>query len=51
MTAVRNGDIRPIEDTLITRPGPRLFLGLQLLASTIHPEAAIPVSSPIPPVP
>ncbi len=51
MTAVRNGDIRPIEDTLITRPGPRLFLGLQLLASTIHPEAAIPASSPIPPVP
>lgn len=51
MTAVVNGDIRPIEDTLITRPGPRLFLGLQLLASTIHPEAAIPASSPIPPVP
>lgn len=51
MTAVRNGDIRPIEDTLITRPGPRLFLGLQLLASTIHPEIALPASSPIPAVP
>jgi len=51
MTAVRNGDIRPIEDTLITRPGPRLFQGLELLASTIHPEATIPASSPIPAVP
>ncbi len=51
MTAVRNGDIRPIEDTMITRPGPRLVQGLQLLASTIHPNAPIASSSPIPPVP
>ncbi len=51
MTAVKDGAIRPIEDTMITRPGPRLFLGLQLLASTIHPDLAIPSSSPIPPVP
>jgi cobalamin transport system substrate-binding protein len=51
MTAVQAGDIRPIDDTTITRPGPRLFLGLQLLASTIHPDVAIPSSSPIPPVP
>jgi len=51
MTAVKDGAIRPIEDTMITRPGPRLFQGLELLASTIHPDAAIPQSSPIPPVP
>ena len=51
MTAVKDGAIRPIEDTMITRPGPRLFLGLQLLASTIHPDLVIPSSSPIPPVP
>jgi cobalamin transport system substrate-binding protein len=51
MTAVRNGDIRPIDDTTITRPGPRLFRGLELLASTIHPELSIPVASPIPPAP
>ncbi len=51
MTAVKDGAIRPIDDTMITRPGPRLFLGLQLLASTIHPDLVIPSSSPIPPVP
>ena len=51
MTAVRDGDIRPIDDRTVTRPGPRLFLGLQLLAKTIHPDAPIPSASPIPPVP
>lgn len=51
MTAVKNGDIRPIDDSTITRPGPRLFLGLGLLASTIHPELTVPTLSPIPPVP
>jgi cobalamin transport system substrate-binding protein len=51
MTAVKEGQIRPIDDQTVTRPGPRLFLGLQLLASTIHPEADIPTSEPIPPVP
>jgi iron complex transport system substrate-binding protein len=51
MTAVKKGDIRPIDDQTVTRPGPRLFLGLELLASTIHPEAAIPSSEPIPPNP
>ncbi len=51
MTAVKTGDIRAIDDTTITRPGPRLFLGLELLAATIHPDAAIPSTSPVPPVP
>ena len=51
MTAVKNDQIRPIDDQTVTRPGPRLFLGLQLLARTIHPDAAIPSAQPIPPVP
>jgi iron complex transport system substrate-binding protein len=51
MTAVKNSDIRPIDDRTVTRPGPRLFLGLELLASTIHPDAQIPSSEPIPPNP
>jgi iron complex transport system substrate-binding protein len=50
MTAVKQGQIRPIDDQTVTRPGPRLFLGLQLLAATIHPDAAIPSAEPIPPV-
>jgi iron complex transport system substrate-binding protein len=49
MTAVKNGDIRPIDDQTVTRPGPRLALGLQLLAKTIHPDAPVPSVTPIPP--
>jgi iron complex transport system substrate-binding protein len=49
MTAVREGQIRPIDDQTVTRPGPRLFLGLRLLASTIHPDVALPSADPIPP--
>jgi len=49
MTAVKNGDIRPIDDQTVTRPGPRLMLGLQLLAQTIHPDTPLPSLSPIPP--
>jgi iron complex transport system substrate-binding protein len=51
MTAVQTGDIRPIDDQTITRPGPRLSQGLRLLATTIHPEAAIPSTEPIPAIP
>ena len=51
MTAVRTGSIRPIDDQTISRPGPRLFLGLELLARTIHPDAAIPSAEPVPPAP
>lgn len=38
MTAVVNGDIRPVDDVTITRPGPRLAAGLANLARAIHPE-------------
>jgi iron complex transport system substrate-binding protein len=52
MTAVQTpGAIRPIDDETISRPGPRLFVGLQLLARTIHPDQGVPSSDPIPPVP
>lgn len=42
MTAVKDGQIRPVDDVVITRPGPRLVEGLKLLAVAIHPEADIP---------
>jgi len=51
MTAIREGEVRPIDDQTVTRPGPRLFLGLALLASTIHPDVEIPAADPIPPRP
>ncbi len=51
MNAVKDNRVATIDDTTISRPGPRLFLGLQLLAAAIHPELTIPQSSPVPPVP
>jgi iron complex transport system substrate-binding protein len=51
MTAVKSDAIRSIDDQTVSRPGPRLFLGLELLARTIHPDAAIPSAEPIPPAP
>ena len=47
ISAVKTGDIRPIDDVIVTRPGPRLLDGLRALALAIHPDAAIP--SPRPP--
>ncbi len=48
MTAVREGAIRPIDDTIVTRPGPRLAEGLASLAVAIDPDLELP--SPPPPV-
>ncbi|MGH2402535.1 MAG: ABC transporter substrate-binding protein [Candidatus Limnocylindria bacterium] len=42
MSAVRAGAIRAADDKLITRPGPRLALGLRSLILAIHPEATLP---------
>ncbi|HEU0236277.1 MAG TPA: helical backbone metal receptor [Candidatus Limnocylindrales bacterium] len=42
MTAVRDGAIRPTEDVIITRPGPRLGEGLRSLALAIHPDLDLP---------
>jgi iron complex transport system substrate-binding protein len=40
MTAVKDGAIYPIDDILVTRPGPRLVEGLEALIRAIHPELA-----------
>ena len=42
MTAVREGAIRAVDDKLVTRPGPRLALGLRSLILAIHPDARLP---------
>jgi iron complex transport system substrate-binding protein len=42
MTAVRDGDVRPVDDKLVTRPGPRLAAGLRSLILAIHPDAHLP---------
>lgn len=44
MTAVANGDIRTVRDIEITRPGPRLPVGIRNLASTIRPDVALPTT-------
>jgi len=38
ITAVKNGAIYPIDDILISRPGPRIIDGLEALVRIIHPE-------------
>lgn len=50
MTAVRTRAIRPVDDTLVTRPGPRLALGLAALARAIQPTLALPSFAPPPPL-
>lgn len=42
MTAVKEGEIRGVNDLIVTRPGPRLVDGLRELALAIHPGAAVP---------
>lgn len=42
MTAVVNGDILPVNDVVITRPGPRLVDGLRALIAAIHPDVVLP---------
>ena len=44
LTAVRNGDIRSVNDTEITRPGPRLAIGLRNLALAMYPDLILPAS-------
>jgi iron complex transport system substrate-binding protein len=41
MTAVKQSEIRPVDDIVVTRPGPRLADGLALLALAIHPDAQV----------
>jgi iron complex transport system substrate-binding protein len=39
--AVRDGKVFPVDDTLITRPGPRLVDGLRVLIAVLHPEVKL----------
>ncbi len=48
MTAVRDHAIRPVDDTIVTRPGPRIVQGLEALAAAIHPGVALPSLAPVP---
>jgi iron complex transport system substrate-binding protein len=50
MTAVVNGDVRPVDDVPVTRPGPRLPQGLAALARAIHPDIELPGFPPDPPL-
>jgi cobalamin transport system substrate-binding protein len=42
MTAVKSGQVRPVDDIIVTRPGPRLADGLAELARAIHPGIQLP---------
>jgi cobalamin transport system substrate-binding protein len=44
MTAVKNKDVRPVRDIEITRPGPRLPIGLRNLAAVIWPDVKLPAA-------
>ncbi len=46
MTAVKSGAIRPVDDIIVTRPGPRLADGLAALAHAIHPDLVLPSTAP-----
>jgi iron complex transport system substrate-binding protein len=45
LTAVKTGDIRPVDDTEITRPGPRLATGLRNLVLAMYPDLVLPPAS------
>jgi iron complex transport system substrate-binding protein len=42
LTAVKTGDIRSVSDTEITRPGPRLAIGMRNLALAMYPDLQLP---------
>ena len=42
LTAVKTGDIRSVPDTEITRPGPRLTIGMRNLALAMYPALDLP---------
>jgi iron complex transport system substrate-binding protein len=41
IAAVSDGNVRPVDDIIVTRPGPRIGEGLAALALAIHPEANV----------
>lgn len=46
LSAVRTGNVRPIDDVIVTRPGPRLGDGIRVLALAIHPGLVLPSPAP-----
>ena len=44
MTAVKTGAIRAIDDTLVSRPGPRIGEALRALVLSIHPTLTLPAA-------
>jgi iron complex transport system substrate-binding protein len=48
LAAVKAKAIKPIDDIIVTRPGPRLVDGLRLLVAAIHPEVVLPPAPPSP---
>jgi iron complex transport system substrate-binding protein len=46
LTAVKKQAIEPIDDIIVTRPGPRLLDGLRALVGAIHPDIQLPAGSP-----
>lgn len=42
LAAVRDGAVRPIDDVIVTRPGPRLGEGIRALALAINPDLELP---------
>src|SRR5258706_5705602 len=42
ISAVKSGNIKAVDDIVITRPGPRLLDGLRALAVAIHPDLVLP---------
>jgi iron complex transport system substrate-binding protein len=42
LTAVKAKDVRSVHDTEVTRPGPRLPIGLRSLAAAIWPDVTLP---------
>jgi iron complex transport system substrate-binding protein len=46
LTAVKDNAIYPIDDIVVTRPGPRLAAGLAALVAAIHPEIVLATATP-----
>ena len=42
LIAVKSGDVRTVNDTEITRPGPRLATGMRNLALAMYPDLVLP---------
>ncbi|MHB8891361.1 MAG: ABC transporter substrate-binding protein [Candidatus Limnocylindrales bacterium] len=46
LTAVKSGNVRPIDDVIVTRTGPRLADGIRALALAINPDLVLPSTAP-----